>query len=926
MLRGEVFGRIARAAARRPWLVLAVFGVLVLAGLAGSLTLRTSASTDTLVDAGSDRSEATEQYKQRFGDEAIVVLVRGNLQSTLLTSDLRRLLSLERCLSGRSAPAELSRLPAVCREVADSRGVETVYGPATFLSTAVDEISSSLASRQADAARQAEIAGRVAEAQARRGGAPRREAREVGRAARSQVSEQFTQQILQLGLKYGITAQPSIDDPSFLSQLVFDTARGPTVPKARFAYLFPSSEAAVVQVRPRPDLSEEERAGMVELVRRAVADPAFGLDQGGRYVVSGVPVIEDDLAEEVAQEVVVLLIAGLLVMAVVLPLVFRSRMRLLPLLLATGAAALTFGVLALLGGSLTMASIAALPVLIGLAVDYAIQFQARFDEAEAARPPRGRSATDVIGSSHERAAERAAFVGGPVIATAALASALGFLVLLLSPVPMVRGFGSIVVGGVAIALGCALTVGSAALVLSRGRPPGRVRLTPPEPRAGAPPRLGRRPRGGGLRTPACGERAGTGSRHGGAAPCHRTAPARARGGRGPRARRARGGHPDARGLRRPRARARGHEGPPGRERPHRRDRRGGRGRRDRERRGPLPTRCRPLDGHLPARGAGRTRIPSRQDLRPGPRSPVAVPGLLAHRPAARGRRRRRRLDPRPGRRRAPVLLPGGDLRRPSHREHRVRHPAAAPRPAGGGDRGSRAAHRGRAPGVSAAVAGAPALVAEGNTALASPWRRLATLIFGLAAVLAVLLAVRRRFDAAAVPLIPIALAVGWSALVLFLLRIPLNPLSAALGGLVIAISTEFAVLLSARYAEEREAGFEAPEALRRTFDSTGAAVLASGVTAIAGFAALIASDMRMLRDFGIVTVVDLTVSLLGVMIVLPAALLWAEEHGPFRASDLDPRRLVAAWKRRRGASERAPRAGRGRIGLGLPRRRSRSRA
>ena len=35
----------------------------------------------------------------------------------------------------------------------------------------------------------------------------------------------------------------------------------------------------------------------------------------------------------------------------------------------------------------------------------------------------------------------------------------------------------------------------------------------------------------------------------------------------------------------------------------------------------------------------------------------------------------------------------------------------------------------------------------------------------------------------------------------------------------------------------------------------------------------------MLRDFGILTVVDLGVSLVGVMIVLPAALLWAEEHG-----------------------------------------------
>ena len=34
----------------------------------------------------------------------------------------------------------------------------------------------------------------------------------------------------------------------------------------------------------------------------------------------------------------------------------------------------------------------------------------------------------------------------------------------------------------------------------------------------------------------------------------------------------------------------------------------------------------------------------------------------------------------------------------------------------------------------------------------------------------------------------------------------------------------------------------------------------------------------MLRDFGLVTVIDLAVALLGVMVVLPAALVWAEER------------------------------------------------
>ena len=71
--------------------------------------------------------------------------------------------------------------------------------------------------------------------------------------------------------------------------------------------------------------------------------------------------------------------------------------------------------------------------------------------------------------------------------------------------------------------------------------------------------------------------------------------------------------------------------------------------------------------------------------------------------------------------------------------------------------------------------------------------------------------------------------------------IPLNPMSAALGALVIAIATEFSVILASRYHEERGGGRSVGEALRRAYARTGAAVLASGVTAIAGFAALIAT-------------------------------------------------------------------------------------
>ena len=110
-------------------------------------------------------------------------------------------------------------------------------------------------------------------------------------------------------------------------------------------------------------------------------------------------------------------------------------------------------------------------------------------------------------------------------------------------------------------------------------------------------------------------------------------------------------------------------------------------------------------------------------------------------------------------------------------------------------------------GVSAQLAGLPVLAADANAAVSSSWRRLLTLVLGLLAVGAVLFVAFRSWRRALMPLVPIALATGWSALVLFATRMPLNPMSVTLGALVIAISTEFSVLLAERYRSERAAGW-----------------------------------------------------------------------------------------------------------------------
>ena len=123
-----------------------------------------------------------------------------------------------------------------------------------------------------------------------------------------------------------------------------------------------------------------------------------------------------DLSGEIAGQLFLLLAVAILVMALVLLAVFRRALRLLPLVTALAAVAITFGLTAAFGGTLTVADVAVFPVLLGLAVDYGVQFRSG--------TPRG------------------------AIAVAALATAAGFLALLVSPVPMVRGFGLLLVVGV----------------------------------------------------------------------------------------------------------------------------------------------------------------------------------------------------------------------------------------------------------------------------------------------------------------------------------------------------------------------------------------------------------------------------------------------------------------------------------------------
>jgi len=831
----EVFARIAAWAARRARWVLAAALLVAIAAAIGATRIPTDAGVGTLVDSDDPTYRATEHVRQVFGEEPVVVLVKGELPQLLLTKDIFRLLRLEGCLSGK-VPKGATPLPGACKEIAESGAVEFVSGPATFLNQAVVQIETQL----------------------------RRLSREVAPA-------ELQEFLLAVAARYGITSLPSIDNEQFVSTVVFDLARARGTPKARLAYLFPNDHTAQIIIRLKPDLSQSERHRAIGLIEDLVAEtvprkqcavngkakPCFVLSKGS-YVVSGAPVVVDGLARALKDALLLLFGVALVVMAIVLLLVFRSRLRLLPLLVAVAATAIAFAVFGLANGSLTMASIAALPILIGLAVDYAIQFQARFDEAAAG------------GESGVEAARRAALAGAPTIAAACLATAAGFLALQLSPTPMVRGFGWLLIAGVAIAFVLALTAGLAALALGSRRSDGADgaflsdrEKKAPKPVAALLSMALEQPLavlGVGLALAILGW--GLGTRVGTVSDIRDLAP------QSLKAVHDLNELQEATGVS-----------------------------------GELDVSIEAADLSDPATiewMAGFKRRVLRENGFSG-ENPSCLTAEVCPGPAlsdflVRGEGKPTRagidatlaaLSPYDLRQVAP-LAADGKLGHSALISFGIRAQSLADQQrlvdrvrAAIGEPGQPA---GPPTGVEVHLAGLAVIAAESASDLSSSryWLTLGGLV---AVALALLLVYRLDWRRALLPLAPTVLATGWASLLLWLTGIPLNPMSAALGALTIAIGTEFGVILSGRFHQERVGGRSPDEALERAYARTGAAVLASGLTAIAGFAVLIASDIQMLRDFGIVTVIDLAAALAGVLVVLPAALIALEDR---RATGLAP--------------------------------------
>jgi hydrophobe/amphiphile efflux-3 (HAE3) family protein len=147
-------------------------------------------------------------------------------------------------------------------------------------------------------------------------------------------------------------------------------------------------------------------------------------------------------------------------------------------------------------------------------------------------------------------------------------------------------------------------------------------------------------------------------------------------------------------------------------------------------------------------------------------------------------------------------------------------------------------------------------------------------IICISAIFLVLLLVYRHLWKTVITVIPVGAVIAWSSLDMYLIGIPLNPLTAILGVLIIGICTEFMVLLMGRYEEEKLLGLPPKEAMARAISKIGRAIVTTALTTLGGFGVLIASNFIMIRDFGIATVVGVFLCLIISITVMPGLIVW----------------------------------------------------
>ena len=160
---------------------------------------------------------------------------------------------------------------------------------------------------------------------------------------------------------------------------------------------------------------------------------------------------------------------------------------------------------------------------------------------------------------------------------------------------------------------------------------------------------------------------------------------------------------------------------------------------------------------------------------------------------------------------------------------------------------------------------------------------LASMIF---LVLYYMIDIRKPF-LGVITILPVVAIVMGTYLGMYFLDIPLNPVTSTLSGLAIGIGVPFVIHVTNRFRETLLVADSPVDAVRITLKTTGGSLFGSAFTTMAGFGILMTSSLKPFQQMGQVVVVALGFALVASILILPTLLVfWANYHNKKTAKSL----------------------------------------
>jgi predicted RND superfamily exporter protein len=139
-----------------------------------------------------------------------------------------------------------------------------------------------------------------------------------------------------------------------------------------------------------------------------------------------------------------------------------------------------------------------------------------------------------------------------------------------------------------------------------------------------------------------------------------------------------------------------------------------------------------------------------------------------------------------------------------------------------------------------------------------------------------LLAVRLRSAVGGIlGLVPIILAIVVMFGVMGFVGIPINVATVLVGSIALGIGIDYVIHFSVRFTTYYRGSTTAAEAVKKTIQTTGMAIIINVLAVTMGFIALLFANLLPLRQFGILTAIAMLASGLGAFTLLPALILLA---------------------------------------------------